>query len=323
MAVKSVGFVALSLLLFLVQTQALFVPDAPRLMNIVKPFNSLLVDTNMNNTIAHLSSYYNRFFKSETGLQAAVWIHDQFHSLIQKYERSDITIQYFNHSWIQPSIIIHIEGSDAQHKDELVIIGAHEDSINRENYTVDVSTGRAPGANDDASGVAALLEMFRVFLDQGFRPQRSVEFHLYSAEEEGLYGSKAVAEAYARSSKVVAGMLQLDQLSYLRDKNNETIAVFEDNTDPQLTRLLTQLIETYTTLPWVRSNENHRADSDFHSWTNNGYPACYMAEGPVDDIVFGNSKHTDRDVMSTISLPHAMQITRAAVGFLVEMSILH
>lgn len=206
-------------------------------------------------------------------------------------------------------------------KDETIIIGAHLDSINRQNWTVNVATGRAPGANDDGSGIALLLEIFRVLASEHFLPNRSIEFHFYSAEEEGLYGSADIAANYARAGKRVAAMLQLDQCGYLRDPKNETIAVYTDNTDPQLTMLMEEIVNTYATVPAIISNENHRADSDFHSWTNNGFRAAYIAEGPIDDIVFGNDKHTPHDEIRTVSLPHVMHVGRAAVGYLVETSL--
>ncbi|KAJ7300862.1 hypothetical protein DFH08DRAFT_979251 [Mycena albidolilacea] len=54
----------------------------------------------------------------------------------------------------------------------------------------------APGADDDGSGSVTILENYRALLAADFHPERSLEFHWYSAEEGGLLGSQAVAKAY-------------------------------------------------------------------------------------------------------------------------------
>jgi len=55
-------------------------------------------------------------------------------------------------------------------KDQVVIISAHEDSINGRNHA-----GRAPGADDDGSGCSTVMEAFRVLVTGGFKPARTVE----------------------------------------------------------------------------------------------------------------------------------------------------
>ncbi|KAF9541190.1 Leucine aminopeptidase 1 [Mortierella hygrophila] len=85
-----------------------------------------------------------------------------------------------------------IEESDAD--SDPAIVGAHQDSVNDWNTL----WGRSPGADDDSSGTATTLEVFRSFVGTGFRPTRPVEFHWYSAEEVGLLGSQDVAKSYEK-----------------------------------------------------------------------------------------------------------------------------
>ena len=70
------------------------------------------------------------------------------------------------------------------------MLGAHQDSVNGAR-----ATGRAPGADDDASGVASLSEVIRVALANDYRPLRTVKFMAYAAEEVGLRGSADIAAA--------------------------------------------------------------------------------------------------------------------------------
>ena len=84
------------------------------------------------------------------------------------------------------NVIGMIEGSDL--KDEFVIVCGHYDHLGR-NY----KDGKVyPGADDNASGVAAMLEISRMFVDSkknGYGPRRSIIFIAFTAEEKGLNGS--------------------------------------------------------------------------------------------------------------------------------------
>lgn len=82
------------------------------------------------------------------------------------------------------------EGSDSELKDEFIIIGAHYDHIGTGKQVGDDRL--ANGANDNASGTTAVLELAKHF--SGRETKRSILFTLYSAEEMGLVGSGHLAE---------------------------------------------------------------------------------------------------------------------------------
>ena len=71
-----------------------------------------------------------------------------------------------------------------------------------------------PGANDNASGVAAALELARVMRKNNFSPRNTIEFIAFGAEELGLYGSKAYAAQANGSSKKIKMMLNNDMIAY-------------------------------------------------------------------------------------------------------------
>ncbi len=77
-----------------------------------------------------------------------------------------------------------LPGADPQHADEVVVIGAHYDHLGREPDGAIMS-----GANDNSSGVGTVLEIARLWHDQGYRPARSVLFAAWDGEELGLLGS--------------------------------------------------------------------------------------------------------------------------------------
>jgi uncharacterized protein len=100
-----------------------------------------------------------------------------------------------------------LPGRDPVHRNEVVIVGAHYDHL-----------GEAPGgtawvgANDDASGVAALLEIARAWAAQGYVPRRTVLFAAWDAEEMGLLGSRYYVDHPRYPLGDTLGMLQLDMV---------------------------------------------------------------------------------------------------------------
>src|SRR3546814_7583206 len=81
-------------------------------------------------TIAHLSSYQNRYYASPAGKASAEWIRDSWAALAAG--RSDVTTELFTACATcstQPSVVLTIEGTTL--REEVVVLGAHLDSINR------------------------------------------------------------------------------------------------------------------------------------------------------------------------------------------------
>ncbi|NIR35196.1 MAG: M20/M25/M40 family metallo-hydrolase, partial [Actinobacteria bacterium] len=78
-----------------------------------------------------------------------------------------------------------LPGSDPQRSDEVVVIGAHYDHLGR-----DPDGAINNGANDNASGVATVLEIARLYQAQDYRPARSVLFAAWDGEELGLLGAR-------------------------------------------------------------------------------------------------------------------------------------
>jgi hypothetical protein len=101
------------------------------------------------------------------------------------------------------NIIAEVRGSVAPN--DIVIIGAHFDSVTN-----------SPGADDNGTGTAATMELARIF--QGMTLERSVRFVFFNCEEPGLIGSQryafAVKKAMDAGEKRVVAMLSLEMLGY-------------------------------------------------------------------------------------------------------------
>ncbi len=87
------------------------------------------------------------------------------------------------HLVLSRNILGMIAGADPRVRDEAVVIGAHLDHLGRSGETM------YPGADDNASGVAALIEIAKAFASSASRPRRTIVFAFWTGEEEGHLGS--------------------------------------------------------------------------------------------------------------------------------------
>lgn len=152
------------------------------------PSENVISEENIAQIVKYLSS--DELQGRETGSdgieKAAVYIEDIFENegikpFFETYRSS------FEVEGVTGYNIIGLkEGTDPGLKDEVIIIGAHYDHIGSANPVGDDNV--ANGANDNASGTAAVLELAKYFA--GVDTKRSILFTLYSAEELGLLGSK-------------------------------------------------------------------------------------------------------------------------------------
>jgi hypothetical protein len=97
-----------------------------------------------------------------------------------------------------------LTGSDAERKDETVILGAHRDHFGRQAGIL------FAGADDNASGTAVLMEVARAIAQAGLRPKRSILFVSFSGEEQGLLGSKSYVRHPPRPLDRTTVMINID-----------------------------------------------------------------------------------------------------------------
>lgn len=168
---------------------------------------------------------------------ARMWVLSEFERFAsQSNGRMTATMD----TWIQPddkhrvnrpvkmgNVMAKIKGTDPN-DDRIFIVSGHLDSRNTD---IMDSTGIAPGANDDGSGVAALIEMARILSHYPMRA--TVILVAVSGEEQGLLGSTHLAEEAKKKNWVIAAMFNNDMIgqstSSETDKHDNThIRVFSE-----------------------------------------------------------------------------------------------
>jgi len=262
-----------------------------------------------------LSSFRTRYYRSDTGRESQQWLFSKIAEITDTSAseslRRIITCTEFRHSWAQNSIILRINGSSAA--DEVVVIGAHLDSTNMWPFLP------APGADDDGSGSVTILEAYRALITSDFRPERTVEFHWYSAEEGGLLGSQAVAKDYESRSVNVIAMSQYDMTAWVKQGTREEVGIITDFTDHSLTKFNKQLVEMYLDIPATETRCGY-ACSDHASWMKANYPSVFTIESKFENSNKNIHSSDDRiDISEEFSFSHMLEFSKLAVAFAIEL----
>ena len=161
------------------------------------------------------------------------------------------------------NVVALLEGKDPELKNEFVVIGAHLDHVGSQAGLL------FPGANDNASGSAAVLEIAEAFVKGGVEPKRSVLFVLFASEEQGLFGAKHFVEKWTKGYDKITAMINLDCVGY-----GDSIQVGNGKSAPELWKVANQIDETSFNLMIDRSWSGGGADATpFHE---KGIPCLYF-----------------------------------------------
>ncbi|MGB0494876.1 MAG: M20/M25/M40 family metallo-hydrolase [Kangiellaceae bacterium] len=269
--------------------------------------NQVVAD-NMSSTVNSLSNYNNRYYAAQTGEDAANWLMNEWADIVST--RSDISVELYQHSaWQQPSVIATIPGTT--NADEVVIVGGHLDSINGSSQ----QTGRAPGSDDNASGIAVVTELLRAIAVADYQPSRTIKIMGYAAEEVGLRGSDDIAQQHLTDNINVVGVAQFDMTGFKGDQHRD-ITLISDFTDNAQNQFMTQLLDTYLPEVTYGFDPCGYACSDHASWNNRNFPASFPFEAS-----FGNHNqriHTASD--DTFDAEHALKFAKLAMVYVIEMA---
>lgn len=258
-------------------------------------------------TVDSLSNNFTtRAYRSSNARAPATWVQQQFQSAV-----GSSNVDLVENSFNQPNVIARIPGKSSS---EVVILAAHLDST----VGSSSSSSRAPGADDDASGIAILLQTAQILGDNGYQGTRTIEFHAYAGEEGGLLGSQTVAEQYSSAGTDVAAMLQMDMVAY-QPTNNPVLTVLTD-TDSSLVAWSQQLIKAYLSADTLYTNRCGYACSDHFSWDDYGYPAVSIDESGPSDTYLNPYYHTSRDTIDRLDFDKAAEFVKMALAFAVEQA---
>jgi len=198
----------------------------------------------------------------------------------------------------------------------LIVVGAHLDSRTVSSNDI---TGFAPGADDDGSGTAALLELGRLLSNQAF--QHSVSLSAFSGEEQGLLGSAAYAQSLWNAGTRITGMVNLDMIGHIVHPggavDSTTVRCFsgppQESSSRQLARYVKWVGEAYSdglTVTLINALDRPGRSGDHVSFYNLGYPSVRVME-TAEDVAY---QHGPSDVPGNMSFSYARRVTRLVLG---------
>ncbi|MBF0208681.1 MAG: M20/M25/M40 family metallo-hydrolase [Oligoflexia bacterium] len=277
--------------------------------------NLLVPQVNEDNLIAWIkkfSEFKNRYYKSTWGVEAV----NKLKTLWEGYakNRPEVTIELFKHSkFAQPSLILTIPGKNLSFADEVVVLGGHVDST--AGY-VGGNNVRAPGADDNASGIAVLTETLRILFANDYHPDRTIKFIAYAAEEAGLLGSKEIASNFKKNKVKVVGVLQLDMTNYRGSASD--IYLITDYTNKTQNEFLGKLIDGYLHVSWGQSSCGYGC-SDHASWNAQGMIVSFPFEAEANQC--SPDIHTERDLIDATQgrAEHSINFAKLALAYAVEL----
>ncbi len=179
--------------------------------------------------------------------------------------------------------------------DEYIILGAHLDHVGGQADEI-----YFPGANDNASGSSAVLEIARAFVHNKIKPKRSIIFVLFSNEESGLQGATNFVENSPVPLEKVTAMLNMDCVGY-----GDSIRIGNGKSAPELwqvTRSLDSLFVKQMTL-----NTWNGGGADATPFHLKGIPCLYFVTTNSYDHL-----HLASDLPETLNQNLFEKITRLA-----------
>ncbi|CAL8138571.1 unnamed protein product [Orchesella dallaii] len=241
--------------------------------------------------------------------RAELWLSERIRTVLSQYKVGNGYLREIQ-SWREPNnqrnLIAIVEGQDPNKKDNLVIIGAHYDTI------PNPKGSKSPGANDNASGCAVLMEVLRLIAQFEIRFKNTVEFHFYTAKEEHRFsGSKAVVYQYKEEGRIhhmmgnheMRGMLNVDSVGTRGEWQYPTIGLCTKNdrtgdsyTNLRLTTFVQMLIREFAEYDAeleVAGGHYDHCFSDNFAWYEKGYPSALITESPSQMQKFHDDPESD------------------------------
>ncbi len=239
-------------------------------------------------------------------LQAAA---DYVEAELQSYGYS-VTLDPVTHnSMTFPNVTGVTEGTVCPER--VFIVGAHYDSV-----------FNSPGADDDGSGVAGVLEIARAL--SGTPLPATVWFTGFTMEELGMVGSLHMAQQESAGGTPIVGMYSFDMISYTEEPPEDSIVVIGNEASVRLLDSFERASETYVpglpveviTVPGNGETVPMSRASDHASFWDEGYQALMATDFLMD---FRNPYyHSPEDTLDKLDLPFATNVTKAMLATTVD-----
>ena len=238
-------------------------------------------------TVQHLQDYGSRIWNSANAFAASDWIAGRMASYGLEVEQQPFNANTWMGSGAAGPNVIGIQRGTL-FPDTYVVCGSHLDSFS---YEAMFGGGDAPGADDNATGVASVLESARIMSQYEF--EYSIVYCAYGCEEMGLYGSEAYANRCQQQGMDIIGYFNNDMNGYLYGDQIHIDLIYPNSVAPIGDYYMNVANVYFPEMP-VRHVNFNEGDSDHTSFNNHGYMGIY----PFEDYQhYSPNIHTPQDLI--------------------------
>jgi hypothetical protein len=256
----------------------------------------------LNATLTKLASFPTRNSTSAGFTDASTWARTQLNQMGYTTRTQSVTVNKGK----SRNIIAEKLGKGSGTR-QVMIVTAHLDSIN----LAGGPAAPAPGADDNGSGSAGLLEIARVFKDQ--TSVHDLRLILFGGEEQGLFGSKQYVASISKAEKArISAVLNMDMIGALNSQTRSVLLEGAPLSKPMISGL-SKAAANHTQLK-VETSLSPFA-SDHVPFINAQIPAVLTIEG-ADNA--NSNIHSEKDTLDKIDLEIALEILRMNVAFVGE-----
>lgn len=254
--------------------------------------------------VQHLQDYGTRRYSTTQCVEAQNWIKAHFDRYGYETELQPVN------NYISNNVIAMKTGT--KYPDEYVVCGSHFDS-----YTF--AGGSEPGADDNATGTAGMMEIARILSSHTF--DRTIVICTFTAEEIGLHGSDEYATRCAQQGMNILGYFNIDMSGYLEEGSEIHTSVIHPVSATELYNFYKTTVEMYVPELAVEEGMLSGGDSDHTSFNQNGYMGIYPFE---DANNYSPYIHSSNDIIGP-SVNNFLQVktfTKACMANVLRMSAL-
>lgn len=311
----SYSLVIVTCLLIFVASCEQEVPRSEKIDKLISELQMELKADSLESYVRWMEGMGTRFTLADNRRDVAVAILNKYKSLgIQdvKLDSFMLSRSYggLDYSYWEFNVVAKIIGSE--YPSEVFVLGGHFDCIVRS------SSGdpfvEAPGANDNASGVAACMEIARLISSGSFQPKYTIEFLAFGGEELGLWGGRDYAHKARQNNKDIILMLNNDMIAYEPSTNKDlwTVNVMDYDNSYGYGEYAQMLAKKYTDLTPFRENSSNKY-SDSYAFFEQQYPALFFFIGSSDP-----NYHTPDDIADNCNFEYCKEVASISLAILID-----
>jgi hypothetical protein len=254
----------------------------------------------------------------QTRYSFAAQMNDALQYVREAFGRMGLSVQNVNWAYGQyrgVNLVADLRGE--VNPERIWVIGGHLDDRSQSSYT------RAPGADDNASGISAMLAIADILSRQRLRD--TVRFVAFTGEEQGMWGSKSYAPSLRAAGAQIMGYIDLDMIGY--DSNDDRVIELHSGTRQGSIDLANAFIganDRYGTGLVIEHKQSSASRfSDHSSFWDAGYSAIMGIENFFVDTRAADRNpwyHNTGDLLSRVRLSYVERYTRAALATMLELA---